>query len=559
MTISRLTWLMAAALVLASLVVVAVGVALTQGMAAVSGRWEDYDLGAAAKADALSELRSALGLGGVIELYRDYQIIGDADHRNQVEKSLGLARANLEVYRTAASLQPEESQAAATVASFLDGIAANLPKVSDDFAQGRPATEILAQSDVAAGPAVEALHRFDRVLSVERARLTEANRDGIAQLRSVILVGGSIEVLLVLGLTILFVGASRRRVVRPLDALRHTMQRLAEGDTEIAIATRHRPDEVGDMAEAVEVFRQGLLDRRRLEEAQRTQDAAVRRRSERIETLAHGFDQAAVDTVNQVAAAARSLQDTANSMNGAATDTSKRAGAVALGATQASGNVQTVAAAAEQLSASITEISRQMGQSAQLSEQAVDEAERAEGVVVALSDAVQRIGDVVRLINDVASQTNLLALNATIEAARAGEAGKGFAVVANEVKNLANQTSRATDEITLQIGDVRDQTARAVAVIQDIGRAIREVKQIGGSIAVSLEQQTAATREIAHSVEQAAAGTGEVSTNVVAVQKAADQTGQASGRVLDAAGDLSHQADSLRRTVDRFLSDLRAS
>jgi methyl-accepting chemotaxis protein len=232
---------------------------------------------------------------------------------------------------------------------------------------------------------------------------------------------------------------------------------------------------------------------------------------------------------------------------------------VAAASTQASTNVETVAAAAEELAASIGEIGRQVAHSNQISRRAADEAGRTDADVQELAKTALRIGEVVSLISDIASQTNLLALNATIEAARAGEAGKGFAVVANEVKSLANQTARATEEISTQITAVQDQTKAVVDAIRSIGTVIDEVSSIAGAIAAAVEQQSAATQEIARNVEQAAAGTSEVSSTIAGVQQAAGDTGSAATTVLDAARLLSGQAGELRQAVDQFLADVKVA
>jgi len=262
------------------------------------------------------------------------------------------------------------------------------------------------------------------------------------------------------------------------------------------------------------------------------------------------------EVTDTVAAASTELRSTAESMTQTAEETNRRAATVATASDQASVNVQTVASAAEELSSSIKEIARQVGESAQVAKAAVDDAERTNKTIQGLATAADKIGEVVNLINDIASQTKLLALNATIEAARAGEAGKGFAVVASEVKNLADQTAKATTQIATQIGDIQSVTREAVEAIGQIGVTIGKVNQTSAAIAAAVEQQGAATQEISRSVQEAAKGTHEVSENIKSVAEAATQTGTAANDMLQASGGLSEQATQLRQEIEGFINRL---
>jgi methyl-accepting chemotaxis protein len=360
-----------------------------------------------------------------------------------------------------------------------------------------------------------------------------------------------------LGLALAFLigGAVSGPIVRMTGA----MTELAGGNVAVDIPGLGRGDEIGSMAEAVQVFKDNKIEADRLSEEQRREQEARNARAETVDRLTRDFDAKVGKELGEVTASSTTMEQSAQSLSATAEETSRQATAVAAASEEASTNVQTVSAAAEELSASIGEISRQVSQSAKIAGEAVNEATRADQMVQGLANAAQKIGEVVALITDIAEQTNLLALNATIEAARAGEAGKGFAVVAAEVKNLANQTAKATEEIGGQIGGIQSATQDAVAAIKGIGKTIVQINEIASAIAAAVEEQGAATKEIARNVEQAAQGTQDVSSNIAGVTQAAGETGQASGQVLEVARHLKGQADALRGEVDRFLAAVKAA
>ncbi|MGY8667375.1 methyl-accepting chemotaxis protein [Bradyrhizobium sp. UFLA05-109] len=350
-----------------------------------------------------------------------------------------------------------------------------------------------------------------------------------------------------------------RRVSVPIRKLTQAMQRLAERDYAIELAGIERGDEIGEMSRAVSVFKENMITGDRLAEEQADEQGRRERRQLAVERLIGEFEKTVTASLHTLASASGELNGTAQSMSSTAEQGSSKAASVASLSGDASSNVQTVAAATEELSASIAEISRQVAESSSIAGAAAAEADRTNGEVQALADAAQRIGDVVELITGIAEQTNLLALNATIEAARAGEAGRGFAVVAAEVKNLATQTAKATEEITGQVAAIQGATRSSVTAIQSIGTTIQRVNEIAAAIAAAVEEQGAATREIARNVQQASQGTTEVSRHISGVSQAAGQTGAAAGEVLDSAKMLSRLSDDLKREVDRFVEDLRAA
>jgi methyl-accepting chemotaxis protein len=373
--------------------------------------------------------------------------------------------------------------------------------------------------------------------------------------RVIFVVDAVVATLLALSVTFLLGHVISRPVVRLTDAMR----RLAAGEVTVEIPHPGGRDEIGAMADALGVFKDTAIAAAQLAAEREQERQAQTERVKIVADLALKFDAEVSGVLASVAGAAEELQVTATTMASTAEETSRQSTAASAASELAAGNVNTVASATEELASSVSEIGRQVVLSTQVAEKAVSEAERTNRTVKGLADASQKIGKVVELISSIAAQTNLLALNATIEAARAGDAGKGFAVVASEVKSLATQTAKATEDIAGQVAGMQQVTAEAVAAIGNIGATIHEISQIAGTIVTAVEQQNAATGEIARNVQQASVGTMEVSGNIAGVSDAASRTGGAANQVLAAATRLTTQAETLRRHIDRFLDEVKAA
>ncbi len=408
-------------------------------------------------------------------------------------------------------------------------------------------------------PFHDALETLDRSndYSNTNATATVANaRNTYASARSTTILLASIALLIGIASVALVI----LRVTRPLHHLNASMSVIAAGNLDEPIVYATRRDEIGNMAKALQIFKDNGLRVRQMEEDKKEAErhAAIQRKTD-MQRLADEFEAAVGEIVETVSTASSGLEASATTLTATAGRSQMLATTVAAASAQASSNVQSVASASEEMASSVNEISRQVQESADIAGRAVDQARATNDRVSELAQAAARIGDVVELINTIAGQTNLLALNATIEAARAGEAGRGFAVVASEVKALAEQTAKATGEISQQIASIQDATQQSVGAIKQIGDTIGRMSEIASTIASAVEEQGAATQEISRNVQQAAQGTMQVSTNVTDVQRGASETGSASSQVLSAAQSLSQDSNRLKQEVSRFLNNVRAA
>jgi methyl-accepting chemotaxis protein len=389
--------------------------------------------------------------------------------------------------------------------------------------------------------------------AVERASSAAASR---AQSSRIALGLGVFVVLALIGSAVF----GSLNIARPIRRIGEVLLELANGNKAVDVPYAARGDEVGDAARAAQTFKENILRIEKMEAEQReTEQRAATERKAGMHRLADEFQAAVGGIIDTVSTASSGMETAANTLSKTAEQTQELSGAVAAASEQASANVQSVASATEEMSSSVNEISRQVHESSRIAAEAVKQAEKTDARINELSQAAGRIGDVVKLITAIAEQTNLLALNATIEAARAGEAGRGFAVVASEVKQLASQTAKATEEIGAQIAGMQTATQDSVAAIKEIGGTIGRISEIASTIATSVEEQGAATQEIARNVGEAAKGTGQVATSITDVNRGAAETGSASAQVLASAQSLSAESHHLRAEVDKFLSTVRAA
>ncbi|KPG01045.1 chemotaxis protein [Rhodopseudomonas sp. AAP120] len=408
--------------------------------------------------------------------------------------------------------------------------------------------------------AMDAIRGHVRDLVDAEAALLSVRAEGAAAALSssytaIILSAVVMLVIIIAGL--LFLG---RAVTRGIVDMTTAMGRLAQNDLTVEVPHADRRDEIGKMAMAVQVFKDNAVRVRQLEaEQQEAERRQVAQRKAEMMKMANGFEAAVGEIVNTVSSASTELEASATTLTLSADRAQHLSSTVAAASEEASTNVQSVASATEELSSSISEISRQVQESARIAVDAVNQARNTDDRVSELSKAATRIGDIIELINTIAGQTNLLALNATIEAARAGEAGRGFAVVASEVKALAEQTAKATGEISQQISGIQSATNDSVTAIKQITGTIEQLSEIASTIAAAVEEQGAATQEISRNVQQAAQGTQQVSSNVIDVQRGATETGSASSQVLSSAQSLAKESTRLRTEVGLFLDTVRAA
>ncbi len=450
----------------------------------------------------------------------------------------------------------------------------NLKKENGDRAVGtqlapdHPGQAVLRKGEAYKGPAVLFSKNYmtayypvknasGKVIGILYVGIAMTEYEGmLAQAMQTMAIAAGIAALLVMLLTMLIV----RRITKPLTSVTASLTAIADGKSDVAIDCEGRHDEIGEIARTIAVFKNNSLERRRMREEQSAAAAAaVEQRKAELRHFVDDFQTGVGGIIDKVMTSSGEFERIARQLTETARTTAELSGQSASASETASEHVRTAAAASDELSSSIAEITRRVQESNGIAAEAVRQAEATDARMTELSQAGTRIGDVVKLITTIAEQTNLLALNATIEAARAGDAGRGFAVVAQEVKTLAGQTAKATDEISSQIASMQLATQELVAAIKGIGQTIERISGIANSISAAVEQQSSATQNIAQSVRAAASGTESVAVTVGNVARGAGETGETSGRMFEAAQALSGESLHLKAEVDKFLSGVRAA
>jgi methyl-accepting chemotaxis protein len=557
LSIKRFIAIIALSLILAGVVAVTGSVLTMRAAARVATTWTEFEHRIAAKSDLVTQLRQTLGYGGMIHQFKNMVLRRDAHKVEAVRANAKAAERELEDYRGIGA-DAEEAQSLQTIGAMIVSYESAAETAERMINAGKTTAEIDQAVKIDDGPALAAFAKLDdRVSAMRQASAADVHgtMDGV---QAIAIRAAVITALLLTGTIIAFTWFSQSRLLRPMGDLGDAMKRLAAGATDIVLPGADRRDEFGAMSKTVQVFKDNAIKKLNLEAEIKEKFAQERGLATRIK-LADSFERSVAEIVKSVSSSAAELRTMAQSMSATAEEANHQATTVAGVSEQTSANVRTVATAAEELSSSTGEISRQVAHSSRVLQTAVEEAKRTSTQIKGLVEAAHQIGRVVDLINGIASQTNLLALNATIEAARAGEAGKGFTVVASEVKTLANQTAKATEEISARIGDIQKATGDTVSAIDNILDTIVEINQIATTIATAIDEQGTTTQEIARNVQQAAQGTQEVSNNIMGVTRAASETGAAASQVLGAASALSKQSEALRTEVDCFLAEVRAA
>ncbi len=526
-------------------------------MDTLSREWRAFEV-ETDKIAALGRVKDSFGFGGMIHNFKNYILRKDqAAFDRTAAKFEEFHKVLSEYYRFSSS--KEEVEVLNTLQKFVGTYDEALYSAEEAFRVGKTTAEVDALVRINDKPGIEALAKLDSFVGLRRQEGAGTIRGELTRLKTVTIWASVVSGFFLVSIVIFFLWFTRVRLVRPLVAINRAMGQLAAGDRGADLTAYDQGDEIGEMAKALNVFRDNAIEMESLrdEESKRERRVAEERR-QHLRHIAEKFEHDVKSAVELVGSTSGKLQDSAKKMVAAAGTTGARSVSVAFAADLATGNVQTVAAAAEELASSFGEIARQVADSSGTARKAASEADQVTRSIAGLERTAQEISEIVVMINGIAGQTNMLALNATIEAARAGDAGKGFAVVAAEVKNLAHQTSKATEEITRQVDSIQSATLTSVEAIRRIGEVISEINGGMGAIEVALERQAASTTEISRNVLEASEGTRSVSTAIADVSQAASLAVEATDEVQAASCDLARQSELLRTGVEAFMADIRS-
>jgi methyl-accepting chemotaxis protein len=507
----------------------------------------------------LGELRAATITYRIV--VRDYVAETDVDARMKVSETLQKVAERTEKARKDYEPYVNTQEEQAIYKEFSDNWASYMKGVEDILAlsdQGKN-DKARDQNATTVNPiGLKADAALKKDIDLNNAGADAAGQAASANYATAFwLLAGIVGVMTLLGAVIAL--SLVRDVSRGIDSIVHPMQKLGAGDLSADVPHQGEHTEIGRMADTLQVFKDALIAKKAAEEAA-SADAVVKlQRAQRVDEITKRFEAMVGELVGSLSAASTELEASAGTLTSTADVTQKLSGEAATASRDVSSNVQSVSVACEEITSSVNEIGRQVHEATRVAKSAVAQAEKTDASIAELSHAASRIGDVVKLITAIAEQTNLLALNATIEAARAGEAGRGFAVVASEVKALAAQTAKATEEITTQIAGMQSATDASIATIKEIGATINTISEISSTIAAAVEEQGAATQEIARNVQQAAQMSTQVASNATEVNRGAGETGAASSQVLASAQSLSKESNRLKNEVDEFLNNVRAA
>lgn len=556
--ISTIGTIMSVFLALSAAAIVASSFVTLNQIQQAGGAWQSFEAGPSKKSAYLNAVYKALGFGGMLHQYKDYLLAQDRVQIVKFHGKLREIRVALDAYKFI-GVNTVEERALNDIMAVIEVYSAALQDAEQMVKKGARSDEVARAIIIDDAPAIQGINTLFAEIDKSRGQSATLVNSAVSQAsflsESAAIVVGIILLTLLVGM----IWFTRWRLGTPLKMLGQSMCRLAKGETTTEVPAQDMHDEIGEMARTVQVFKDSMIHNEQLAAEQHREAEKKEQRRLALEAVAATFENNISNVLGELSSMSASLEGTSTSMSTIAGDASRKASSITDSAEQASSNVQTVASAAEELSSSISEIARQVSQSTQIASEAVSEVDHANDKVHGLANAAQKIGTVVALITDIADQTNLLALNATIEAARAGDAGKGFAVVASEVKNLANQTTKATEEITAQISGIQGATDEAVRAIENIGGTINNINEITSAIAAAVEEQGAATQEIARNVEQAATRTTTMTTDISDVNNSVDETGQAATQVQKAVHALGGQSNELKSVVEEFLNDVKAA